>query len=215
MQNIFHFDSKVIRFGNKVTDLMLLQLLTILFSLPIITTGPAFTAMHDVLLKMYRKQDPSIIHAFWKAFKSNFRQAALIWLCYLVFFLFLCLDLYLFLTSENPYLRLVIYALPIPSLLGLMSVCWAFILQSRYENTVFYTIRHSFALLFRYPLKSLSMVVLMTLSVWLSYLFPYLIPFLLLLGISVPGFLCTIVYSQIFDALEGVDWRQAQQLSKD
>lgn len=215
MQNIFNIDSKVIRFGNKVTDLMILQVLTILFSLPIITIGPAFTAMHHVLLKIYRKQDPSVIKTFWASFKCNFKQATLIWLYYLVYFLFLCADLWFFMTAKDLSWRLAIYVLPIPALLGLMSLCWAFILQSRYENTIFNTIRHSFELLLRYPLRTLSMVVLMTFSIWLSYLYKFTIPFLLLLGITAPGFLCAIVYSQIFDQIEGTDWRKDQEALED
>lgn len=208
MQNIFHFDSKVIRFGNKVTDLMILQLLTVVFSLPVITIGPAFTAMHDVLLKMYRKQDPSVIPTFWAAFKQNFRQATLIWLFYLLFFLFLGLDLYLFLTAEDVGLRIIIYALPVPALVGIFSLNWVFVLLSRYENTIWNTIKLSLALCVRHPLKTLSMTVLMTAALWIGFLSQHTIPFLLLLGITVPGFLRTITYSQVFDQLEDTDWRK-------
>ena len=215
IMRIFNIDSKVIRFGNKVTDLMILQVLTIVFSLPIITIGPTFTAMHHVLLKMYRKQDPSVVSTFWAAFKSNFKQATLMWLFYLGFFLILIADLWFFVTAEDVLWRLAIYVLPILALLGLMSGCWAFILLSRYENTILNTLRHAFTLLLRYPLKTLSMVVLMALSIWLSYLYRFTIPFLMLLGISVPGFLCTIVYSKIFDTLEGTDWRKEQQITED
>ncbi len=208
--SLFNYDSKVIRFGNKLTDLMILQLFTILFSVPIFTIGASFTAMHSVLLKLYRNQDPIVYREFWKAFKANFKQSTLIWLIYLGFLLFMAVDLYIVFLSKDGFLRLLIYALPIPILLGLMSMCWVFVLQSRYENTLIATIKHSFLMVLHHPVQSFCMLVLFTLPIWLSYITWFSLPFILLLGFSGPGFLRAILYSMIFDRIEGRNWRKEQ-----
>lgn len=214
MGNPFYYDSKVMRFGAKVTDLILLQLVTLLCCIPIFTVGAAFSAMHTVLLKMYRRQDPSVFPEFWKAFKGSFKQAAVVWLIYLALLAFLIVDWILLLQIPDPNVKATAYLLLIPLLLALLSLCWVFVLISRYQNSTWQTVKNSLTLVFRYPLKSLSMLILLTLPIWVFYLSIHSFPFLLLLGVSVPGFLRTIVYSQVFDQLEGTNWRQEQALEQ-
>ena len=210
MANPFYYDSKVMRFGAKVTDLLLLQLVTVLCCLPVITVGTAFTAMHTVLLKMYRRQDPSVFSEYFKAFKANFKQSTIVWLIYLAVFAFLLADWILLLQIPDPNVKDTAYLLLIPLFLVLLSLCWVFVLISRYQNSIWQTVKNSLTLVFRYPLRTLSMLVLLTLPIWVFYLSIHSFPFLLLMGISVPGFLRTIVYSPIFDQLENTNWREEQ-----
>ncbi len=198
------------RYGYKLADLMVLQLAVILASLPVVTAGAAFTAMHYVLLRMYRDQERSIWKEFWHAFRTNFRQATLLWLIYLGTFLLLYVDLRLIVITDFPYLKLAVYLLPIPLLLTLFSLSWVFILQSRYENTIGKTIRHSLLMILSHPLYTLINTLLMFTPLLLIALSSALIPLAFFLGYSLPGLLRAILYSRVFDKLEGTDWRKQQ-----
>ena len=55
--SIFEEGSPFQGFLNKVTDLLILNLVTLLLCLPVITAGAALTAMHYVLLKMGREEE--------------------------------------------------------------------------------------------------------------------------------------------------------------
>jgi len=73
-------DSPIMRFLGKIADLMIVNVLTIICSIPIFTIGPALTAAHYVCLKIVRKEEGYVIKNYFKAFKENFKQATVIWL---------------------------------------------------------------------------------------------------------------------------------------
>ena len=77
--SIFEEGSPFQGFLNKVTDLLILNLVTLLLCLPVITAGAALTAMHYVLLKMVRGEEGYIVKSFFRAFKREFRQATVMW----------------------------------------------------------------------------------------------------------------------------------------
>ena len=81
---IFDLDSPLMNVLNKMADLMWLNILTLICCIPIITAGAAFTSMHYVALKIVRNEESYITRSFFKSFKTNFRQATLIWLMILL-----------------------------------------------------------------------------------------------------------------------------------
>ncbi len=208
------FDSKFVRFGNKLTDLMLLQFATLLCCLPIVTIGASFTAMYHVLLKMYRDEEPYVFREFFKAFKSNFKQSTIIWLIYIGFFAALYLALVLILNVDSAALRLGIYLLPIPLIVGILSLNWVFILQSRYENSILQTIKNALIVALGRPIRTFTMLVLNLSPMLVLIITLNLALVVLVLGLSGPGFINAIFFSQFFDQQEGTNWRKerAQQM---
>ena len=87
-------DSEVMEFLGKVTDFIIINLLTLLCSIPIVTIGAAFTAKFYVSMKMVRGEEPSAVKAYFKSFKENFKQATVMWLIALVVVLILAFDWY-------------------------------------------------------------------------------------------------------------------------
>jgi uncharacterized membrane protein YesL len=85
MGKLFDLDSPILRVLGTLADLCLLNIMTLLGCLPIITAGASITAMHYVMLKMVRNQEGYIWKDFWKSFKENFGQATAIWSILLVF----------------------------------------------------------------------------------------------------------------------------------
>ena len=62
-------------FLRNAWDLWILQLLWILCSLPVLTMGPATSALLSVTLKLAREESVSPVREFFTAFKTNFKQA--------------------------------------------------------------------------------------------------------------------------------------------
>ena len=77
-------DGPVMRFLGKVADMMILNLLVLICSIPIITMGASLTAMHYVALKVVREEESYITKDFFRSFKMNFKQATKLWLVVLV-----------------------------------------------------------------------------------------------------------------------------------
>ena len=92
MSSFFSMDSPVMRFLSRVCDLIILNLLAIVCSIPIVTIGASITAMFSVTLKMVKGEESYIVRGFFKGFKENFKQATIIWLIMAVLGLFLYMD---------------------------------------------------------------------------------------------------------------------------
>ena len=83
MSRPFSSESPLFSKLNTLADLVLLNLLTILCSLPVVTAGASITALYYTMYKL-RNQEAKLYRAFFKAFKENFKQATIIWLVLLV-----------------------------------------------------------------------------------------------------------------------------------
>ncbi len=67
-------------FISTIADLVILDLLFILCSIPIFTIGAAYSAKYYVAMKKIRGEDSGTIVPFFKAFKQNFKQSTVVWL---------------------------------------------------------------------------------------------------------------------------------------
>lgn len=73
-------NSPVIAFLNKMTDLILLNILLILCCLPVVTAGAAISAAYYVSITSIRCGDGYVFRRFFSAFKSSFVPVTPVWL---------------------------------------------------------------------------------------------------------------------------------------
>ena len=78
MKNFFSMDAPLFRILSTLYDLIILNLLTALGCLPVVTIGASLTAMHFVLIAMVRDEEPDIARSFLRSFRENFRQSTLV-----------------------------------------------------------------------------------------------------------------------------------------
>ena len=76
--------SPVIVFLTTVADFMILNILFILCCAPVITIGPAVSALYTITMREARHEGGYIFKPFFKAFKNNFKQAFLLSILYLI-----------------------------------------------------------------------------------------------------------------------------------
>lgn len=84
MGGLFDQDRAFWRFINKATDLVILNVLFVLCCLPIITIGPAYTALYYTIMKTVRKGRGYLFKNFLHSFKQNFVQGSMIWMIILI-----------------------------------------------------------------------------------------------------------------------------------
>lgn len=95
MQNLFNYDSKLIQFLMKLADMIILNMLFILFSIPIITIGAAQSGLYAGIRQMMNTEDDnSAIKAFFKGFTSGFGKITLVHTCFLLITLLFVYMLY-------------------------------------------------------------------------------------------------------------------------
>ena len=93
LRSIFDMDSGFFRALSRLADLMILNLIFVVCCIPIVTIGPALTAMHYVTLKMVDNEEGYIVRGFFKSFRQNLRQAIIIWVIMLLLGCLLATDL--------------------------------------------------------------------------------------------------------------------------
>ena len=201
MGNIFSPDSKFTHYTNKFSDLITLNLWFVLTSLPLITIGASATAMHYVLLRIYRDElEYSITRNYFRSFRENFRQATAIWIVYIVFGAVLFADLF-FITNPG-FLKILV---TIVSILLVLSLSWIFVLQSRYANPVYATIRNAVVFTILHPIDTVLMCALMLLPILLLISKPSTIPIVVICGFSLAGIIRAMIYGKVFSQNEVMD----------
>lgn len=201
MGSIFNSDSKFTHYTNKFSDLITLNLWFVLASLPLVTIGASATAMHYVLLRIYRDElEYSITKNYFRAFRENFRQATAIWIVYIVFGAVLFADLF-FITNPG-FLKILV---TIVSILLVLSLSWIFVLQSRYANPVYATIRNAVVFSIMHPIDTVLMCALMLLPILLLISKPSAIPIVVICGFSLAGIIRAMIYGKVFSQNEVMD----------
>lgn len=84
MGNLFKPDSPVMRFMSNLGDLMLLNLLFLACCIPIVTIGPACTALCYVAREIAAGNAPHVRKTFFRAFRENFKQSLFVFLILLI-----------------------------------------------------------------------------------------------------------------------------------
>ena len=177
-----------------MTDLLILNLVTLLLCLPVITAGAALTAMHYVLLKMVRGEEGYIIKSFFRAFKREFRQATVMWIIFMALAALMASTLVMVLQGGGSYPLWLPSSILVVAVLELICMIYAFAMQSRFDNSVIHTIINAVTLTFAELPSSLEMAVI-TLVPLIAFIFAgVLLPLLILFGLSVPGYACAMIY---------------------
>ena len=90
--NFLKPDSPAMNFISTVADLIIVNILFIICSIPIVTVGAAYSAKYYVSMKIIRGEGTGVFIPFFKAFGKNFKQATIVWLIMLVAIALIILD---------------------------------------------------------------------------------------------------------------------------
>lgn len=202
MSRFFDMDSPIMRFLTRVADLLILNLITLVCCIPIVTIGASVTAMHYVLLKMVRNEEGYIVRAFFKSFRQNWKQATIIWGILFLFLLIFAGDIFIFNYSSIEFpkaLKVVLLAL---SLLIGMIAAYVFPILSRFDNTVGHTFKNAlFMAILNLP-KTILMLIVYVVPIAVFYFVPMAIPLVFMFGISLPAYIAAMLYNKTFKRFE-------------
>ena len=202
MGKFFDMESPIMRFLNRLGDLLILNFLMIICCIPIITAGAAFTAMHYVLLKIVRDEEGYLIRGFFKSFITNFKQATIMWLIMLLVILVYIGDGLIFQYSSIQFPKPLMIAVIAIAFLLFMTAIYVFPLQARFENKVKNTLKNAMILAFANLPKTILMVILYALPLIIGYFSSYALVFVIMFGISAPAYGAAWLYSGLFKKLE-------------
>ncbi len=195
--DIFSVDGKLFQFLRRLTDILKLNILWLLCSLPLVTFGPATVAAFDVTMKMIDDTEGYVARQFLKSFKANLKNGIPLGILFLVGAYSLWLDFQLAMIPDlHPFLFLAMFILFVFAFVACF--IYAFALSARYENTLVRTIKNSYDIFLRHIVRNGGLVLVLALEVviffWSSttlFLFILIGPaclFLTISGWAVPMF---------------------------
>ena len=202
MGKLFDLDSPFMRFLSRLADLMILNILVLIISIPVITIGAALTAMHYVLIKMVRNEETYITKMFFKSFKENFLQSTIEWIIIMAVFGIFAADYFIFVRSGQEFSMVFMIAILAVSVLVMMSIMYVFPLQARFYNTIGKTFKNSVLIMILNFPKSILMFILYLLPVVLLFISSFATPFLIMFGVSVPALGAVYLYRKVFERFE-------------
>ena len=198
----FNLDSPLMQALNKVADLMWLNILTLICCIPVITVGPALTALHYMALKMVRNEECYIARDYFKSFKLNLRQGIVIWLIELVIVSLLIGDFLILQNSEVAFGEPMRVILMVVAVLVLFLFTFVYPVLAKFDNTVMRTLKNAlFIGILQFP-KTILMMILSVAPVVLFLLFPQITPIIFCFGMAAPAWLSAKMYSNFFKKLE-------------
>lgn len=141
---------KILNGLSKLGDMFILNFIYVLSCIPIITIGASTTALYYTTLKMAENNESYVWRDYWKAFKSNLKQATVIWLIVFAGWAVVALD---FLIAGGLSMQLgtivAIGVVVVAVFLGILGL-YVFPLLARFDNTVVRTMKNAVMIAIRH-----------------------------------------------------------------
>ncbi len=196
MNSFFNLDNGFFTFLGKMCDVIVLSLVWMILCIPIITIGPATTALYYASVKVLRGERGYLMSEFFRSFKLNFKRATLIGLILIGVGLFLGMDIYM--TTHNNLmdskLNAILYGVYISlSFLALSVTIYIFPLLSRFDMTIKQLFKAALFMSIRHLPSTICMIIVTICSV-------LGVSIMVLAGAFVPG-VTILIYSLFLERI--------------
>jgi len=206
--NLFRYDSPLMQFLSRAADLIWVNLLVLVCSIPVFTAGAALSAMSSVIYKILHHEDIMVTREFFKAFAKNFKQATVVWLIIMVIEGVLIYDVYYSRQIGTGFSEAMKTCAIVMAVIVFALMLYVFPLQAHYYNKTKDLFKNAAIICVVHPFRTILMIVVQAFLIALGFLifFDYkFIPLLVAFGISLPWYFCACIYMPVFDKLDGVD----------
>lgn len=196
--NLFSFNSWLSRFLYLVADIVLFHVLWIIFSLPIVSMGASTTALYYCCMKRIRRDEGYITRNFIQAFKSNFKQATLIWLVILLSGAVLFTDLRIGMAVGGVIGRFMLISCSILLIPFFCTVLYIFPVQAKFENRIIDNLKNAFLMSLSNFKFTLFLIFIIITFVLLTLTFPPFIGLMMISGMGIYAYLSSGIYVYVF-----------------
>ena len=205
MQQQNKLKESFLQFFHDLFDLMVVNWLWLLCSLPVVTAGPATCGLYTVSLKLARQEPVNPVKDFFRGFCTNFKSGMILGLAVTVLLVVAAGDIW-FALETGTSLFLVVGI--IVSAVFLILTGYAFALQAMFRNPLKTQMLNAFKLAAGFPAKTILMWLILLIPVLAALLLPpvalKMLGFLYLVaGISGPVYGTSHILRDIFDCVNG------------
>jgi len=176
LAKFFSYESKTDQVLSRFWDLLVLNFLFLLGSLPVVTFGVSAVAAYSVMLKIIEDRDTGLVKEYFQAYRANLKQGLVLSVLAIAFVAAIYADFFLFENvSGNPLIFLILGFLSL--VMFLVHFFYVFALAARYRNSVFRHLTNSRIIFSRFIVRSLICTALAAFEIWLFFFYDWLLLF--------------------------------------
>lgn len=201
MRSVFDPESPTLQFITKIVYSVWLNILWFVCCIPIVTIGPATTALFFCCQKMARDEEGYVTRSFFHSFRKNLKQGIIIGLimtgvgCFLVFDGYVLLHLY----KTSPFWAILTAFFLVAAAAWCIVLMWVFPLLAHFDNTTIAMFRNSIMLGMRFLLCTALMAAI---YISMALLIIHVMTPLIIFGMGTCAFLNSLLLKNIFIQLE-------------
>lgn len=158
MAGIFRLDGRLFRIVDKTVSLIKLNILWILFSIPLVTGGAALCALHVTAVKLLKDEEGYILKDFWSVFRHKWKLSLKLWIPFLAAAAALVLDYLFWRNVEGDFAAGMRVMICVLSGIWIMLVIYTFPLAARMDTSAGVTYRNGILLLLKYLPQSVYLL---------------------------------------------------------
>lgn len=198
----FNTESSMFQFLGSLFDFVLLNLIFLLTCIPIITIGPALSALYSVTLQEARGEHGYMLKPYLLAFRENFKKGLILSLLYFIVGAVLLFNLSFWLQLDTTIGNLALVIVTLCTVLYVLSFLYVFALNARFENPLKQTIKNSVLLALSNPKQTVLLFFIPAIVGGLAYLTPLFRVLLLLFGFAFVAYCSSFPLAKVFKTYE-------------
>lgn len=188
---------------SKLIDVFFINLLWIVFSIPIITIGASTEAAFYVTIKIVDDEEGYIFKDFFKAFKQNFLQGTILWLITAVFGYALYLLWQIVIKKDDISFVIILISI-FSTVFVIAGLLYSYPLVARYENKLINHIKNSYNICIKYFGKTIILFIVILIELFCIFWNKWSLLVGVLIGPEI------VIYS-----ISGISKRIFQRIDKD
>ncbi len=194
MSSIFNLDNPILTTLNKITDMVLLSIVYIIICIPVVTIGPATTALYYTIVKNIRRERSYPFREFFQCFKTNFKQALITTLILILVYIILFIDLKIAQLIGGT-IGVILTGIFLTLLLVASFVTlYVFPHLSRFEVTIKLLFKNSIFLAFRHLPSTILILIIVLAGLIGTYILPFIIIVIPALVVLLQSFLMERIF---------------------
>ena len=195
-------DSPIYTLLTRIVNIVLLNVLWVLCSIPIVTMGAATAALYYTMLKINRDEDTLITEMFFRAFRQNLKQGSGLTILFVVSGVLLYADYNIYKSMEGTMSSIALAGLVLLVVVWGMIFSYAFPLLAQFDNTMIQTLKNAFFLSVINFKKTIIIFVMNAIPFVIFLKFPYAfvmyLPIFLTIGFSFIAYINSKLFIKVF-----------------
>lgn len=201
MSRLFAMDGKLNHFMGQIADLVLLNLIWLIFCIPIVTIGASTTALQYVVLRMVRNEESYIFASFFQAFKDNLKQSTIIWGILLLISSILYFDFYFSSHMPMASARIMFIPFALIAFLTVITANYIFPILAYFKNSTKKAFKNSLLMALAHLPYTLLITAVSLLPIFLLLIGDLVIAMFIniIIGIAFSAWINAHIFRKLFD----------------